>query len=163
MRPPPPASPASAYVTREGYLRLRAEYDHLWRERRPEVVRALSAAAAEGDRSENAEYIYRKKELREVDRRVRYLQRRLAEFKVVDTRPADSSKVFFGARVGILDDRQLTRTVRLVGADEVESSSGRISIDSPMARALLRHAVGDVVTVVLPSRVETVEILSIEY
>jgi transcription elongation factor GreB len=160
-RAPQPKS--SPHITREGYDRLKAEYDQLWNVRRPEVVRALAAAAAEGDRSENAEYIYRKKELREIDRRVRYLQKRLPDLKVVDTKPADAKRVFFGAIVEIADDKGESKTYRIVGADETDASKGGISIDSPLARALLKHAEGDVVTVQLPGGEAEIEIVKVKY
>jgi transcription elongation factor GreB len=161
----PVTAPArsSPYITAEGYARLKAEYDHLWTQRRPEVVRALSAAAAEGDRSENAEYIYRKKELREIDRRVRYLQRRLPELKVVDRAPADAARVFFGAVVEIADERGETRRYRIVGPDEIDSARGYISVDSPLARALLQRALGETVRAVLPGGEAELEILAVRY
>ena len=163
-RPPNPDGPASVYITRAGFERLKAEYDHLWRERRPEVVRALSAAAAEGDRSENAEYIYRKKELREIDRRVQYLQLRLPAFKVVESKPADASRVFFGATVTVADaDTGDERSYRIVGADEVDSATGSISIDSPLARALMKKGEGDVVRVTLPGGEVELEVVAIAY
>lgn len=125
---------------------MQQELDALWK-RRAGVTRALSAAAAEGDRSENAEYIYRKKELREIDRRIRYLQKRLPELKVVDTKPSNPEQVFFGATVTLEDEHGATHCYRLVGADEFEPAKGWISIDSPMARALLKKSVDDEVTV----------------
>lgn len=163
-RPPNPDGPASHYITRAGYERLKAEYEHLWRERRPEVVRALAAAAAEGDRSENAEYIYRKKELREIDRRVHYLQLRLPAFKVVESRPGDASRVFFGASVTVMDVATgEEKTHRIVGADEVDSATGSISIDSPLARALMKKGEGDAVRVELPGSAVELEIVEIRY
>ena len=163
-RPPNPDGPASVYITRAGFERLKAEYEHLWRERRPEVVRALAAAAAEGDRSENAEYIYRKKELREIDRRVQYLQLRLPAFKVVESKPADASRVFFGATVTVADaDTGDERSYRIVGADEVDSATGSISIDSPLARALMKKGEGDVVRVTLPGGEVELEVVAIAY
>ena len=163
-RPPNPDGPASLYITRNGYERLKAEYDHLWRERRPEVVRALTAAAAEGDRSENAEYIYRKKELREIDARVHYLQRRLPDFKVVESRPTDPSRVFFGASVTVADVASgQEKTYRIVGGDETDFASGAISIDSPLARALMKKGEGDALRVRLPGGEVELEIVSIEY
>src|SRR5437868_6815891 len=120
----PRAAQHSPYITREGYESLKSEYHQLWSVRRPEVVHALAAAAAEGDRSENAEYIYRKKELREIDRRVRYLQVRIPDLKVVDTRPADAKRVFFGAWVEIADAAGDTREYRIVGADETDATQG---------------------------------------
>ena len=154
---------SSPYVTREGYDRLKAEYDQLWTVRRPEVVRALAAAAAEGDRSENAEYIYRKKELREIDRRVHYLQKRLPELKVVNTKPADATRVFFGSWVEMADESGETKTYRIVGPDETDAAQGRISVDSPLARALLKRTQGEVVTARLPGGETEIEILSVRY
>lgn len=163
-RPPNPDGPASVYITRAGYERLKAEYEQLWRERRPEVVRALAAAAAEGDRSENAEYIYRKKELREIDARVHYLQRRLPDFKVVESKPTDAGRVFFGARVTVADTATAEeKTYRIVGADEVDSATGSISIDSPLARALMKKAEGDALRVMLPGGAVEFEIVEIAY
>ena len=144
-------SKSSPYITPEGYARLKDEYHQLYAVRRPEVVRALAAAAAEGDRSENAEYIYRKKELREIDRRVRYLQKRIPDLKVVDTRPADASRVFFGAWVEISDESGASKNYRIVGPDETDASKGYISVDSPLARALLKQPQGEVVKAQLPA------------
>jgi transcription elongation factor GreB len=159
----PPQPKSSPYITREGYERLKAEYHELYNVRRPEVVRALSAAAAEGDRSENAEYIYRKKELREIDRRVRYLQKRIPDLNVVDTTPADPKRVFFGAWVEIADEKGDTKTYRIVGPDETDAAQGSISVDSPLARALLKRGVGDVVTAQLPRGETEIEILKVRY
>ena len=159
----PRAPKSSPYATPEGYARLKDEYHQLFNVRRPEVVRALSAAAAEGDRSENAEYIYRKKELREIDRRVRYLQKRIPDLKVVDSRPADPSRVFFGAWVELSDDSGEVRKYRIVGPDETDASRGYISVDSPLARALLKHAEGEVVTVRLPGGEQEIEIVGVRY
>lgn len=160
-----PAAPlkSSPYITAEGYTRLKVEYDQLWNVRRPEVVRALSAAAAEGDRSENAEYIYRKKELREIDRRVRYLQKRLPELKVVSTKPTDASRVFFGATVTVSDDAGVEKTYRIVGADETDASCGMISVDSPLARALLKKSEGEQALALLPGGEKEFEILAVNY
>lgn len=159
----PPAPPSSPYITAEGHARLKAEFEHLWRQRRPEVVKALAAAAAEGDRSENAEYQYRKKELREIDRRLQYLTGRLERLQVVSKPPADRGRVFFGAWVTVADARGQERTWRLVGADEVEAPRGWISVDAPLARALLGRRVGDEVRAELPGGVQTLEILEIRY
>ncbi|MGR9099472.1 MAG: transcription elongation factor GreB [Gammaproteobacteria bacterium] len=133
-RPPPPKS--SPYITAEGFAALQKELTSLW-DRRSGVTRALAAAAAEGDRSENAEYIYRKKELREIDRRIRYLQKRLPSLKVVSEAPADLDRIFFGAVVTLENESGEEVTYRIVGPDEI-SGAGRISVDSPLARALLR-------------------------
>jgi transcription elongation factor GreB len=158
-----PQARSSPYITRAGYERLKDEYHQLFHVRRPEVVRALSAAAAEGDRSENAEYIYRKKELREIDRRVRYLQQRIPDLKVVDTTPAEATRVFFGAFVEIADAQGETKTYRIVGPDETDAAAGCISVDSPLARALLKRAEGEVVTAQLPGGEAEIEIVKVRY
>ena len=145
----PPQPPSSLYITPEGYTALDDELKALWK-RRHLVVEALSAAAAEGDRSENAEYIYRKKELRGIDRRIRYLQKRLPDFKVVHDKPATSDRIFFGAWVTLEDDDGAEVIYRIVGADETDPKQGFISIDSPMARALLKKEIDDEVAVVTP-------------
>lgn len=151
------------YITRAGWQMLRDEADHLWRTRRPAVVRALADAAAEGDRSENAEYIYRKKELREIDRRLRYLGRRLDQLVVADARPDDPGRVFFGARVTLIDEADHEHIYRIVGADETDAATGAISLHSPVARALLGRTVGDAVAVSLPGGQTEFEILAVEY
>jgi transcription elongation factor GreB len=130
-------------ITPEGHRRLKDELDDLWRVRRPEVVRALAAAAAEGDRSENAEYTYRKKQLGEIDRRVRYLSRRLQNVRVVDTLPSDPSAIFFGARFRVEDEQGNEHEYRIVGPDETDAPRGWISIDSPLARAALKRRADD--------------------
>lgn len=158
----PPAPPKSPYITRAGYLQLQAEQKALWEKRR-EVVQHLAAAAAEGDRSENAEYIYRKKQLREMDRRIRYLQKRLPELKVVDLVPDDTDKVFFGAWVTLCDDAGTEYRYRIVGADEFDPKQNWISVDSPMARALLKRALDDRVSVQLPERRAEYDIVEIDY
>jgi len=140
-RPPRPRS--SPYITADGYARLNAELKHLWKEKRPEVTRKVSEAAAMGDRSENAEYIYGKKQLREIDARVRFLSKRLDELKVVDRPPRERDRVFFGAWVTLEDEAGSTHRYRLVGPDEFDAAPGYISIDSPMARALLSKRVDD--------------------
>ena len=134
-RPPQPVG--SKYITAEGHKRLTEELDYLWKKKRPEVTRILSAAAAEGDRSENAEYIYRKKELREIDARVRFLRKRLDDMVVVDRIPKDTDKVYFGAWVTIEDDAGTEKTYRVVGPDEFDPKLNYISMDSPMGKALL--------------------------
>jgi len=134
---------SSPYITKPGFDALLREEKDIWKHR-AEVTRALSAAAAEGDRSENAEYIYRKKQLREIDRRIRYLQKRLPRLNVV-TEVADENRVFFGARVTLEKDDGSVVRYRIVGGDEIDSDSSRgyISVDSPMARAILKKEVGD--------------------
>ena len=146
-RPPTPAR--SPYVSARGYRRLQQEAKALWR-RRQGVVEALSAAAAEGDRSENAEYIYRKKELRGIDRRIRYLQKRLPRLKVVRRPPDDRGRIFFGARVTLEDETGAVLHYRILGVDEFHDHPRGISIDSPLARALLGREVDDEVRVDAP-------------
>ncbi len=160
----PPAAGSTTLITRAGYQRLRAELDELWRLRRPEVVRALAAAAAEGDRSENAEYTYRKKQLGEIDRRVRYLSKRLEALKVADGRPSDLGAVFFGAwfEVEQLASGDCAR-YRIVGPDETDATCGWISIDSPLARAALKKRVDDEFDVLLPSGPQRYLILTVDY
>ncbi len=161
-RPPPPKS--SPYITRAGFERLQGELDHLWRKVRPEVVQALAAAAAEGDRSENAEYTYRKKQLGEIDRRVRYLQKRLPALKIVDTRPDDESAIFFGAWFEIerASDGD-TQRLRIVGPDETDAQTGWISLDSPMARAALKKRIDDAFIAHLPSGPTEFFIIDVTY
>lgn len=160
----PPAPSSTAIITRLGYERLHAELDDLWRVRRPEVVNALAAAAAEGDRSENAEYTYRKKQLGEIDRRVRYLSKRLPSLKVVDTIPSDPSAVFFGASVALENaDSGDSQQYRIVGPDETDAKKGWISIDSPLARAMLRKRRDDEFEAMLPGGPQRFVIVEVEY
>ena len=147
-RPPQPA--ASKYITPEGKQRLTEEVDNLWKKKRPEVTRALAAAAAEGDRSENAEYIYRKKELREIDARLRYLRKRLDGIVVVDRIPEDQDRVFFGAWVRLEDNSGEEYIYRIVGPDEFDPALGYISMDSPMGKALIGKSLNDDFTLRLP-------------
>lgn len=158
-----PQPPSSPYITAEGAQRLRAELDQLWRRKRPKVTAALSAAAAEGDRSENAEYIYRKKQLGEIDRRIRYLRKRLEVLQVVGYRPADEERIFFGAWIRLEDEDGNARTFRIVGADELDPAKKYISLDSPMARALLGKSMGEEVAVDLPSGRSELLILEVRY
>jgi transcription elongation factor GreB len=147
-----PQGPSTALITREGFERLKAELDELWRMRRPEVVKALAAAAAEGDRSENAEYTYRKKQLGEIDRRVRYLSKRIEALKVVEGTPADAQAVFFGAWLTVeREDTGVASTYRIVGPDEIDAAKGWISIDSPLARAALKKRIDDEFEALLPA------------
>ena len=160
----PPAEKSTALITREGHERLKAELDELWRVRRPEVVKALAAAAAEGDRSENAEYTYRKKQLGEIDRRVRYLSKRLESLKVVDSAPSDPSAVFFGAWIDLeREDTGESLRYRIVGPDETDAARGHISIDSPLARAALRKRVDDEFEAQLPTGPVRFAIVSVAY
>ncbi len=161
-RPPPEKS--TALITPEGHARLKAEMDDLWRVQRPEVVKALSAAAAEGDRSENAEYIYRKKQLGGIDRRVRYLSKRLVALRVVDAAPSDRDAVFFGARVKVENiESGETARHRIVGPDETDAGNGWINIDSPLARAMLKKRVDDEFQAQLPGGTADFVIVSVDY
>ena len=159
-RPPQPAK--SPYITEAGFAALEQEARDLWVRRR-EVVQALSAAAAEGDRSENAECIYRKKQLREMDYRIRYLQKRLPALKVVSSQPADPALVFFGAWITLEDEVGDEQVYRIVGADEFDPKKGWISIDSPVARALLKRRLDEEVSVETPSGRRDFVITSICY
>ncbi|GAA3965969.1 transcription elongation factor GreB [Allohahella marinimesophila] len=138
-------------ITRQGWEKLSAELQQLWKVERPEVTRAVSEAAALGDRSENAEYIYGKKRLREIDRRVGYLSRQLEDLKIVDYSPEQEGRVFFGATVEVENEEGKVVSYRIVGGDEIEAGSRNISIDSPMARALVGKQVDDEVVVKTPS------------
>ena len=159
-----PAEKSTALITREGHTRLKAELDELWRLKRPEVVKARAAAAAEGDRSENAEYTYRKKQLGEIDRRVRYLSKRLEALRVVDAAPADPEAVFFGAMVELENIATgALVSYRIVGPDETDASRGYISIDSPLARALLKKRIDDEVEATLPGGITGFAIIGVSY
>ena len=158
----PPSPPSSPYITRDGFEALSAELKALWK-RRTGVTRALTAAAAEGDRSENAEYIYRKKELREIDRRIRYLQKRLPDLKVVSEPPSNPNRVFFGAWVTLEDERGKESVYRIVGADEFNPASGWISMDSPMAIAVLKKTLDDEVQVETPAGTRCYVIIAVSY
>ena len=160
----PPAEGSTALITRAGHDRLKAELDTLWRSKRPEVVKALAAAAAEGDRSENAEYTYRKKQLGEIDRRVRYLGKRLEVLKVVDAAPSDPGAVYFGALVELEDiDSGDIVCYRIVGPDETDARRGWISIDAPLARMLLKKRIDDEIEAQLPSGVARFVIVEVNY
>jgi transcription elongation factor GreB len=161
----PPKQPQKrvAYITPEGAKKLRAELDELWLVERPRVTQQVSDAAALGDRSENAEYIYGKRRLREIDRRVRFLSKRLEEVTVVSEPPSDPARVFFGAYVKVEDEDGEARTYRIVGADESDLEQGCISIDSPVARALLGKRRGDEVTVRVPRGDVTYAVVAVSY
>ena len=157
-----PHSPSSSpYITPDGYQRLESELQALW-DRRREVTKALAAAAAEGDRSENAEYIYRKKELREIDRRIRYLQQMMPKLKVV-SKVGDKNRIFFGAIVTIENEDSEKSTYRIVGADEIDADKNYISIDSPMSKALLGKTLDDEVMVKTKEKIKRYCVTSIEY
>ncbi|WP_193164488.1 transcription elongation factor GreB [Microbulbifer hainanensis] len=159
----PPRPRGSRYITPEGAKRMRAEVKHLWEVERPRVTNAVSEAAKLGDRSENADYIYGKKRLREIDSRVRFLTKRLEEITVVDRIPEEREKVFFGAWVTIEDDEENTRTYRIVGPDEFDVKQGLISMDSPVARALLGRRLDDEVDLKIEERWVTFYIVEIRY
>ena len=153
----------SPYITPEGHKRFSEELTYLWKVKRPEVTEAVSDAAAMGDRSENAEYIYGKKQLRQIDSRMRFLQKRLNELSVVDRLPEDTSKVFFGAWVELEDDEGNGHEFRIVGHDEIDPGRNYISIDSPMARALIGRSEGDEVVVDRPNGRTSFVVISIHY
>jgi len=158
------SQPASSkYITPEGMQQLRDELNHLWRVERPKVTQAVSEAAAQGDRSENAEYIYGKKRLREIDRRVRYLQKRIPDLKVVDRPPDEPTRIFFGAWVKLEDENGKEVSYRIVGPDEFDPAKGWISIDSPLARALLKKTEGDEVRVILPKGEMEYYVVAVQY
>jgi len=159
----PPAKKGSPYITAEGKAALDTELDYLWHKRRPLVVQALSAAAAEGDRSENAEYIYRKKELGEIDRRVRFLSKRVDELKVVTETPTRTDQIFFGAWIELEDDNGDLLQYRIVGPDEFDSEKGFISMDSPVAKALMKKIEGDDVSIETPGGVCDYFISRVQY
>ena len=159
----PREKPGSPYITAGGAIKLREELQYLWRTLRPEVVKALSAAAAEGDRSENAEYTYRKKQLGGIDRRVRYLSKRIDVMKIVDRPPADTSLIRFGAWVELESSVDGRVDYRIVGVDETDASKGFISIDSPVARALLGKKAGDGAQVQLPEYTDQLSVVSVRY
>ena len=158
-----PRPKSSPYITPEGERALQSELQGLWLLRRKEVVPALSAAAAEGDRSENAEYIYRKKQLGDIDRRIRYLSKRIDIMTIVDRPPADPSIIRFGAHITLDTSPEGRVDYRIVGVDETDANKGFISIDSPVARALLGKTVGDRTEVELPEYVTKIEVIAIRY
>ncbi len=139
------------YITPEGYRRLAVEHDRIWSVERPRIVAEVEAAAALGDRSENAEYIYGKRKLRELDRRLRFLSERLDSLTVMEPRPDPAGRAFFGAWVTVEDDGGQERTYRLVGPDEFDVAAGLISVDAPLGRSLLGRREGDAVTVERPA------------
>lgn len=156
--------PSTDCITPKGFAALQAELTELWDKERPEVVRTVHWAASNGDRSENGDYIYGKKRLREIDRRVRYLRKRLEDVSVVDPRlQTERDRVLFGATVRYERENGTVQTVTIVGRDETEPSEGRISMDTPIGRALLKKCVGDLVNVETPGGEDELEILAISY
>ena len=153
----------SKYITAAGLAALQRELDHLWKVERPKVTNEVAVAAAQGDRSENAEYIYGKKRLREIDRRIRFLGKRIDAVTVVEPSEEQLGRVFFGAWVTVEDEDGLLATYRLVGSDEIDTAQGWISVESPLARALLGKRAGDVVTVQRPKGPGDFTVVSIRY
>ena len=162
----PPAEKSSPYITADGAAKLRAEVRQLWKVERPQVTQVVHEAAKNGDRSENGDYIYGKRRLREIDRRVRYLTKRLEHATIVEDKPRDTSKVFFAAWVTLKDKDNPDappQRMRLVGADEIDAEQNWISIDSPMARALIGQSVDDEVEVITPEGERCFVIVAIDY
>ncbi len=159
----PPAPPKSKYITAAGKQRLQQEYDYLWTVKRPKVTRSVQEAAAQGDRSENAEYIYGKKQLREIDSRVRYLQKRLSDITVVDAVPSDQECVYFGAWVTLENEHGEVSNFRIVGPDEFDDAPEYISMDSPLAKALMKKRINEEVDVRLPKGKQVYCIIDVQY
>ncbi len=163
-RPAPPKS--SPYITVDGAEKLSAELKHLWKVERPEVTAVVKAAAANGDRSENGDYIYGKQRLREIDRRVRYLSKRLDELNVIDRIPEDESKVYFGAWVTLEKDNKDNEEeicVRIVGYDEIDAKQNWISVDSPLSKSLIGKTIDDEIQYSTPEGNTTAWVTSIRY
>ncbi len=160
-RKPRPAG--SAYITPQGEQALRAELHQLWKVERPQVTANVHEAAKNGDRSENGDYIYGKRRLREIDSRVRFLSRRLEQLTVVRDRPTDTGKIFFGARVRLEDEDGKSSEYRIVGPDEFDLRQGKLSMDSPLARALLGKRIDDEVMVTTPTGDHYRVIVAIDY
>jgi transcription elongation factor GreB len=158
-----PQPPGSKYITPEGARRLNEELDRLWKVERPEVTQAVTAAAAQGDRSENADYTYGKRRLREIDSRVRFLRKRLEGMTIVDRPPSDANRIFFGAWVSLETDTGEIVRHRIVGPDEFDREPGYISMDSPLGRALLGKALGAELQVALPAGLRNYVIVKIDY
>ena len=159
----PPRPPSAPYITAAGAAALKSELDHLWRSERPKVTDAVREAAKNGDRSENGDYIYGKKRLREIDSRVRYLTKRLESLKIISTRPTEPDKIFFGASVTLEDEEGSLQTLHLVGADEIDPKAGKISIDAPISRALLGKRIGDEVEYQAPAGRQIRYVTAINY
>ena len=160
-----PAIPAGSknYMTPAGHRRMREELEHLFKVERPQMVSTVSWAASNGDRSENGDYIYGKRRLREIDRRIRFLTKRLENAEVVHSELLDQSRVFFGATVTYSNQRGEERTITIVGLDEIDPTQGRVSWISPVSRALLKAEVGDMVRLMTPGGLEELDILDIRY
>jgi transcription elongation factor GreB len=159
--PAPP--PAKNYISPAGYARLKAELKRLVEAERPEVVKTVAWAAALGDRSENADYLYGKKKLREIDRRVRFLIKRLEAAQIVESAGRDTDQIFFGSSIRVRNRKGEERTLTILGVDEVDPAKGRVSWISPIAKALLKAREGDRVTLRTPAGIEELEILEVRY
>ena len=159
----PPRPPSSKYITAEGEKALKAELHQLWKVERPKVTQSVTEAAAQGDRSENAEYIYGKKRLREIDSRVRYLSKRLEEMTVVSEPPSNQDKIYFGAVVTLEDEDGNTFRYKIVGPDELDPQKGHISIDAPLGRALLAKEVDSEIEIESPQGHRVFYVLAIDY
>jgi transcription elongation factor GreB len=160
-RPPQPRG--SKFITQAGWQVLKDELDYLWRVQRPAVTQAVSEAAAQGDRSENAEYIYGKKQLREIDSRVRFLRQRLEGMVVVTQKPSDPRRIFFGAWVTLEDEAGTELQYRIVGPDEFNATQGLISMDSPLAKALFKKTIDDEINIEVPGGRKTYVVVAISY
>ena len=158
-----PRPESAKYITPEGAAALRRELDELWRVKRPAVTRAVAEAAAQGDRSENAEYIYGKKQLAEIDRRVRFLRKRLTGIRVVDQQPDDTGKAFFGAWFVLSDADGAEREYRLVGPDEFDAAPEYVSIESPLGRAVLGKPIGAAISLRTPEGSRHYELMRVRY
>ncbi|WP_299773249.1 transcription elongation factor GreB [uncultured Pseudoteredinibacter sp.] len=159
----PPSRKGSPYITREGADALQSELSQLWKVERPEVTNVVHEAAKNGDRSENGDYIYGKRRLREIDRRVRFLSKRLDELTIVDRAPAERDKVFFGAWVTLEDEDDEEQRFRIVGPDEFNVAEGKLSMDSPLAKAMLGKKLDDEVVLRKPEGEELFYIVAIDY
>ncbi len=159
----PPREKGSKYITPEGARKLTEELQHLWKVERPDVTARVAAAAAQGDRSENAEYIYGKKRLYQIDGRIRFLTKRLDGITVVDRIPGDQDKVYFGAFVTIEDEEGEEVEYRIVGPDEFNVVDGKLSMDSPLGKALLGKRVGDEIKISTPKGMKVFYISKIRY
>jgi len=159
-----PQAPSSKYITQTGFDRLNAELKYLWKDKRPKITKAVQEAAAQGDRSDNAEYTEGKRLLREIDRRVRFLSYRLEDITVVNQIPQNQEIIVFGAWVTLVNEDEQTKTIRIVGPDEIDSSGKLVSMDSPLAKALFKKQVGDEIELIKPdSSSHYYEVKKIEY
>jgi len=159
----PPQPKGSKFITQSGWQRLKDELDHLWKVKRPQVTQAVSEAAAQGDRSENAEYIYGKKQLREIDSRVRFLRQRLDGMVIVNQVPSDTARIFFGAWVTLEDESGVETEYRIVGPDEFDASQRLISMDSPLAKALFKKTLDDEISIEVPGGRKSYVVIAISY